>query len=279
MRVTTLIDNSPGPNGLVSGHGLSLGISNLDNEVLFDTGPSNAVVGNARILGYDLDDVDLVILSHGHYDHGGGLEAFFSVNSKAPLYLKEGADDEFFAERGQECRYIGLDREMLGKNEGRLRWVRDSMEISSNIHLIASFPKTYDRPAGNLALKVKRGDRLLQDPFDHEIALVVREDDGIAIFSGCGHSGVLNMVSAARSGFPNERIKAVVGGFHQITDPRHSAMSGTSEMVREMGRELVRLGCAQIYGGHCTGAEASKILQDELGNVYHELHTGLIFDI
>ena len=128
-------------------------------------------------------------------------------------------------------------------------------------------------------MKVKRGDRLLQDRFDHELALVVREDDGIAIFTGCGHSGVLNMVSAARSRFPNERIKAVVGGFHQITDPRLSSMSGASEEVREMGRELVRLGCAQVHGGHCTGAEASKILHDELGDVYHELHTGLIFEL
>jgi 7,8-dihydropterin-6-yl-methyl-4-(beta-D-ribofuranosyl)aminobenzene 5'-phosphate synthase len=279
MRVTTLMDNSPRPNGLVSGHGLSLGISSLGNEVLFDTGPSSAVVGNAGILGYDLGNVDQVILSHGHYDHGGGLDAFFGVNSKAPLYLKEGADDEFFAERGQECRYIGLNLEMLKKNEGRLRWVRNSMEISWNMHLIASFPNTYERPAENLALKVKRGDGLLQDPFDHEMVLVVREDDGIAIFTGCGHSGVLNMVSATRSRFPNERIKAVVGGFHQMNDPMRSARSSASEEVRKMGRELIRLGCAQVYGGHCTGAEASKILQDELGDVYHELHTGLIFDL
>lgn len=207
------------------------------------------------------------------------MEAFFALNQEAPLYLKEGADGEFYADRQGKRKYIGLDRDILARNRGRLRWIKSSMTISPGVHLLAEFPITYRRPVGNAALKVKQGDRLDPDPFDHEIALVTEEDDGITIFTGCGHSGVLNIVSAAKTRFPAERIKAVIGGFHQMAGPERSGLSSSTDEVRQMGLELVRLGCVQIYGGHCTGHEASQLLQDELGDVYHELHTGLIFDV
>jgi 7,8-dihydropterin-6-yl-methyl-4-(beta-D-ribofuranosyl)aminobenzene 5'-phosphate synthase len=277
MQVITLMDNSPGPNGVVSEHGLSLGISIPGHEILFDTGPSPSFVGNAHLLGCDLTKIDIVVLSHGHYDHGGGLEAFFGMNLDAPLYLKEGAAGNFYAELAGLSHYIGLDKVLLERNAGRLRWVTGPLNINSNVHLIAAFPTKYPWPKGNSMLKIKSGDHFSEDRFDHELALIIKEDDGIAIFTGCGHSGVLNIVTAAKSAFPNERIKAVVGGFHQISGP--GEISASTDEVREMGREMVRLGCARVYGGHCTGAEASKLLQDELGDVYQELHTGLIFEL
>ena len=276
VQVITLMDNSPGPDGLVSEHGLSLGISTHGQKILFDTGPSRTFTRNAQLLGYDLAMVDVVVLSHGHYDHGGGLEAFFGINSEAPLYLKEEADGDFYAEMAGLSHYIGLDKGLLERNAGRLRWVTGSVSINSNVHLIAAFPGKYPRPPGNSMLKIKRGDHFYEDRFDHELALVVKEDDGIAVFTGCGHSGVLNIVTAAKSAFPNEHIKAVVGGFHQISGP--GGISASPDEVRELGKELIRLGCARVYGGHCTGTEASDLLKDELGDVYRELHTGLRFD-
>ena len=271
------MDNSPGSNGVVSEHGLSLGISVRGEDILFETGPSQSFSKNAKLLGYDLTKVDMAVLSHGHYDHGGGLEAFFGMNSKAPLYLKAGADGDFYAEMAGLSHYIGLDKVMLARNRERLRWVTSSMSIDSNVHLIAAFPKKYSRPLGNSMLKIKYGDCFSEDGFEHELALVVKEDDGIAVFTGCGHSGVLNIITAAKSAFPTERIKAVVGGFHQMPGPGGS--SASPEEIRKLGKELVRLGCGKIYGGHCTGTEASKLLKDELGDVYRELHAGLMFDL
>jgi 7,8-dihydropterin-6-yl-methyl-4-(beta-D-ribofuranosyl)aminobenzene 5'-phosphate synthase len=279
MLVTTLVENSPGNDGLRSEHGLSLGLSLPGREVLFDAGPSSAIAGNAHSLGYDLGRVDLAILSHGHYDHGGGLEAFFEANPEAPLYLREGAGGDFYAVRNLDSRYIGLDKGMLERNADRLRWIKDSVSLGQDLHIITSFPRLYARPGGNSTLMVKIGDHLFPDAFDHELALVTKEQDGITIFTGCGHSGVLNMVSAAVSKFPQEIIKAVVGGFHLISDPRHAGISCSSMEVREIGNGLVRLGCRRIYGGHCTGNEASDILTDELGDIYHKLHAGMRFTI
>ena len=151
------------------------------------------------------------------------------------------------------------------------------MKVNPNVHMITGFPQIYPRPPGNSLLKIKRDGNYSEDRFDHELALVLKEDDGIVVFTGCGHSGVLNIVTAARSAFPAERIKAVVGGFHQMSGP--GGVSTSSDVIREMGRELVRLGCEKVYGGHCTGTEASKLLKDDLGEVYRELHTGLRFDL
>jgi len=195
------------------------------------------------------------------------------MNSKAPLYLKVGADGDFYAEMAGLSHFIGLDKGMLERNGERLRWVTNSMSIDSNVHLITAFPRKYSRPLGNSMLKIKCGDRFSEDGFEHELALVVKEDDGIAIFTGCGHSGVLNIIKAAISTFPTERIKAVVGGFHQMPSP--GGLSTSPDEVREMGKELLHLGCGKVYGGHCTGTEASRLLKDELGDVYRELHTGL----
>ncbi len=279
MFVTALVDNSPGTDGLVSEHGLSLGISLPEREILFDTGPSSAFARNANILSYDLGRVDLAVLSHGHYDHGGGLQTFFEANARAPLYLMQSAGGDFHAERDQKSRYIGLDQEMLARNADRLRWVKESMSLGPDVHLITAFPNIYDRPVGNSALKERREGLLVPDNFEHELILVTKEEDGIAVFTGCGHSGVLNMVSAARSRFPQERIKAVVGGFHLISDPKRGDISCRPEDVRMIGRELLDLGCASVFGGHCTGKEASKLLKDELGDAYQELRTGLRFVI
>jgi 7,8-dihydropterin-6-yl-methyl-4-(beta-D-ribofuranosyl)aminobenzene 5'-phosphate synthase len=275
MLVTTLVDNNPGKEGLAYEHGLSLGITLPGMEVLFDAGPSSAIAKNASILGYDLGRVDLAILSHGHYDHGGGLDAFFKANKKAPLFLKWNAGGDFYAERDGGRRYIGLDKGMLERNKDRLRWVNGSVSLGQDFHIITAFPNIYGRPAGNSALMEINDGQLISDKFEHELALVIKEEDGITIFTGCGHCGVLNMVSAAKSRFPQERIKAVVGGFHLISDPMHAGISCSSVEVRRIGKELMHLGCNRIYGGHCTGMEASRILMDEMGDAYRVMHTGL----
>ena len=108
---------------------------------------------------------------------------------------------------------------------------------------------------------------------------VVREKDGMVVLAGCGHSGILNMVKAAQDRFPDEPVKAVVGGFHLIDNPLLKTMGATPGEVREMARRLDAMGCRRVITGHCTGEKAARILKEEMGDRLEILHTGFSSDL
>jgi len=279
MHLITLIENSMGREGLTNEFGFSLHIEANGRRVLFDTGQSSTFVQNAAKLNVDLSAVDLAVLSHGHYDHGGGLGAFFAANATAPLFLRTTADGEYYAKLPVGERYIGLDRDVLQANRTRLRWVGEDTEIAPGLHALTSIPDVERRPHTEDRLMAKQGGALVPDRFGHELALVVREDDGIAVITGCGHLGVLNMVLAAKRRFPEEPIKAAIGGFHLMSNPTAGEMAGTPADVEAVARRFKELGCQRVISGHCTGKQASAILMRALKDDYLELSTGMAFEV
>ena len=280
MRITTLIENAHGSDArLRNEHGLSLFIETKDCKLLFDLGPSHRFADNAAILGIDLAAVDLAVISHGHYDHGGGLARFLELNSDANVFLRRGADGPQYSTALARERYIGLDPEVLRANMDRLRWVDGETEVAPRIHLLTTIPKIDARPSGNSRLFLKEGDRLIPDPFDHELVCVIKEEDGIVVLTGCGHCGATNMVRVAKEHFPHDSIKAVVGGFHLIFSPAANDPATTPEDVRIFAGTLARLGCAKVITGHCTDEKAISILQEQLGNRLARLRTGMTFEM
>lgn len=279
MRIITLIENSPGQPGLSSEHGLSLLVESEGARFLYDTGSSGAFVDNAVILGVDLHDLDLGVLSHHHYDHGGGLGRFFLENPSAPFYLREVEEEGLYAEAPNGKRYIGLDMEMLRAHRERLRFIHKDIEVAPGVHLLTVTPDIWPRPKGNRRLLHRQGEGFVPDPFLHELTCVVREDDGMVVLTGCGHSGVLNMVQAALDHFPGDVVKGVVGGFHLIDDKATMSLGGTVEEVRGIGRSLREMCRGKVMSGHCTGPRATVLLGDELRERFGELHTGLMLDL
>ena len=112
MRILNLVENEEGVPGCEAAHGLSFYIETQNHKLLFDTSPSDVVLRNAERLGVDLTAADTVILSHGHYDHSGGILAFTSFNPNAKIYLQNKAGGEFYAFDGEDkgFRYIGIDK-------------------------------------------------------------------------------------------------------------------------------------------------------------------------
>jgi 7,8-dihydropterin-6-yl-methyl-4-(beta-D-ribofuranosyl)aminobenzene 5'-phosphate synthase len=274
MHLTTLIEETADDtSGLVPQHGLSLLIEACDTTLLFDMGQDGTFIKNAGHLGLDLKKVDIGILSHGHYDHGGGLAAFMEYNTGAPVYLKSGAGEAFYARDPQQYRYIGLDREMLITNAERFVWTGTDTEISPGLIIITDIRKPEPVPPGNRTLLIQRKESFEPDLFLHELFLVVEEEDGISIITGCGHSGILNMVYTARERYPGRPIKSVVGGFHLID------RDTPFEMVRSIGKSLKSAGCGRVITGHCTGARAKDILREELGSRFTALFTGYTTEI
>jgi 7,8-dihydropterin-6-yl-methyl-4-(beta-D-ribofuranosyl)aminobenzene 5'-phosphate synthase len=279
VHIITIIENSPGRMGLTNQHGLSLHIETSGSKILFDAGPSNAVSSNAKTLGVRLTDVDMAILSHGHYDHSGGFEAFFGENPLALLYVREGADGEHYAKRKDGWEYIGVDQRLFERNSKRIIKIKENTEMSPGLHILAAIPRIEPCPVGNRLLFKKEGDDYVNDLFDHELVLVIEEDDGIVIFSGCGHPGVLNMVHAARQQFQKQRIKAVIGGFHLMYGSSSEDFTQNSRDASVIADRLVQLGCERIISGHCTGDQATAVFKEKLKDRHVALSTGSELDL
>lgn len=282
MRVTALIENetSDGCGHLESEHGLAIHIETLDLRVLFDTGSSGAFVDNAATLGVDLGRVDLAVLSHQHYDHGGGLGRFFGVNSTASVHLRDCAiNDRYFRALAVVKRTIGLDRAVIDRFPGRFQQVATSAEVAPGVWLLTEIDNAHPRPKGNDHLFVDDGGALKPDPFDHELVMVIREDDGMVIFSGCSHSGILNMVDTAKARFPDAPIKAVFGGFHLIGLPLFNSMAASRTDVEGIARAMMERVSGTVFTGHCTGAKAFGVLAGVMGDRLRPFSTGAVVEV
>ena len=282
MKITTLIENDPpeGRDDLIAEFGLSLHVQTDGRQILFDTGASGAFADNAEALGIDLEKVNAAVLSHHHFDHGGGLGRFLEANHRAPIYLRDAEPaDRFFKALAILKRPIGLDLALLGRSRDRFEFIDGETEVADGVHLITEIESAHPLPKGNLHLFVAREGELIPDPFDHELVMVIIEDDGMVVFSGCSHHGILNMVEAAAARFSGVPIKAVIGGFHLIGLPIFNTMAASRGEVEAMGRRLLEMGPQKVYTAHCTGAKAFKILHSVMGDILEPFQTGSVVEV
>lgn len=282
MQVTALIENNrvEGRDDLVAEFGLSLHIRHGDRQILFDTGASGAFVDNADRLGLDVGSIDLAVLSHQHFDHGGGLERFLTVNQRARVHLRaSGWAPRFFRALVIVKRPIGLDGSVFERFAHRFDLVTESAEIAPGVFVITEIGTEHPRPSGNRFLFVERGGALVPDPFEHELLLVVRDDDGLVVFTGCSHHGILNMIEAARARFPSVPVKAVFGGFHLIGLPVGPSMAASRAEVESIGRRMLEMTAGAVYSGHCTGRRAFEVLAGVMGDSLRAFPTGSTVEV
>jgi len=242
MRITCLVEDRARPP-LRAEHGLSLHIEG-DVNILFDTGQSGLFIENAELLGVDLGDVDLAIISHGHYDHGGGLTHFLDVNENAEVLIGRGAFRGRRAVEDGAERFIGIEE----ITDPRIRLIDEDTVIHEGYTILKGFSGPYRRPDGNSTLFMESASGLVPDTFDDELVLVVDGPGGLTVVTGCSHSGILNILSTVRSHLPDRRIGMVVGGLH---------ISGDAPYVAS---ELRGFDIGKIYTGHCTSEDALRVL-------------------
>ena len=282
MKITTLIENrnSTTKLGLVSEWGLSLHIELNNHSILFDTGASGAFADNAEHLSVKVDSVDAAVLSHHHFDHGGGLERFFTLNSNAKVYLADAPNGECYIKiLGFLKKYIGLNRAIMADYKERFEIVGKPTEIRPSVFIFPHIVNAHPKPIGNKQLHLKTGGKLTPDDFSHEIVMAVKENEKLVIFTGCSHNGILNMVDTVAKAFEGVPIKAVIGGFHLVASPPFNFMAGNRKDVENLGKSVLNYPIEMTYTGHCTGTKAFNVLKSVMGNRIKDMQTGSSFEI
>ena len=255
MKIITLLENTACSAQLVCEHGLSLYIETGNRKILFDAGQSDAFANNAERLGVDLKAVDLVILSHGHYDHGGGLGRFLEINDYAPVYLSKHAFEPHY--NGKE-KYIGLDPALQKNN--RLIFTDGETKMGEGLTLY-TLPAAPQDAAG---LTVMENGKLVPEDFRHEQYLLVEEAGKRILFSGCSHKGILQIEK-------HFQPDVLIGGFHfmKVDD---------EAFLNQAAAELMCYPTV-YYTGHCTGEKQFAVMKEIMGDRLHSLATGISFDI
>lgn len=269
MIIKVLIENTTHSDSIGSEHGLSLYIETAAHKILFDTGASSLFAENAVKMGVDLTKVDLVAISHGHYDHGGGLKSFLQINNTAKIYLHQKAFKPYYANGLDGTKvYIGLDQALL-PNE-RFIFCGDHHVIDEALELFSGVSARRYAPSCNGDLLMKEGAVYVQDDLTHEQNLIVHENGTAVLIAGCAHNGIINIIDrfAEEKGCPPDYV---IGGFHLYS---HGTKQNESpKIVDEIGQILLETG-AQYYTGHCTGSVSYKRLKAVMGERIDYLSAG-----
>lgn len=259
MKITVLAENTAISEDFGSEHGLSILIQMKDSTILFDTGCGGLFLQNAKKLGLDLKHVTHLILSHGHYDHGGGIPAFLAENKQASVFLRKEAFTPLYAKRlGGEIDDIGLPGEL--KDDPRLVFTHDGMVVTEKVTLFSDIRLSEPIPHTNQNLMKKENGQLVPDDFPHEQVAEFREDGKTLLVTGCSHHGIVNILKDYEE--KTGRIPdVVIGGFHL-----HSHTHGRAEdkVIGSMAGYLAKTS-ARYYTCHCTGVPAYEELRKRLG--------------
>ncbi len=260
IRVRILTENRAGEKFMLAEHGLSLLIEADDCKVLFDTGHTNVFSSNASVAKEELSAVDALVLSHGHYDHTGGVPDFCRLNEKAKIYVNPDAFCERYeSENGKPFGdHIGIPWSCEDIKSERIMLTKKPLEIRDNIILSGSveIESEENRPPIYFLKKNSNGE-YIGDSVEDEQFMIVKGKEGAYIFVGCSHPGILNCLSYAKKLLPDTKICGVIGGMH--------LEKYSSEQLDVIVSGLKTAEVEKVIPLHCTGIAASCYLKNSFG--------------
>ncbi len=275
IKITTLSENTAGRGDFLGEWGLSILLETESVNVLFDSGQTISAVHNADTLNIDLAKVSKIVLSHGHYDHTGGLrEILRRIGKEVEVMAHPDIWQPKYSRRKDEPdRYIGIpfQRRELENLGACFKLSKESVRITDNIMTTGEVPMVTDFEQIDDGLFVKEDsgwqpDRLLDDQ-----ALVIKTEDGLVIILGCAHRGMINTLYHAKHLTGVEKIYAVIGGSH-LMNASEERLWQTIDALRGFG--IQRMGLC-----HCTDLPAASLLVQEFSESFFFNKAGTRFTL
>lgn len=251
MKIQCLVENTK-YNKLKPKHGLCFYIETKKHKILFDLGPNDLFIKNAQLLNIDISKIDTVIISHGHVDHGGGLESFFKINNIAKIYVQKNAFDKFFTKVLFFNAYIGLDLSL--KNNKQIVFIDNDYVIDEELSLWTAKGNELPSPFNRALFK----DNNILDDFTHEHSLLIKENKNV-LFTGCSHHGIFSILEAVQ-----EKVDVQIGGFHLCNPVLKKYAKG--KYLEEFNKKLKNYDNL-FYTCHCTGVKPFMYLSKDNENV------------
>lgn len=273
IRIRVLVENCVRKQGLLAEHGLAWWIEAGDQCVLFDAGQGLTLSHNAQRLGIDLSRANAIALSHGHYDHTGGLPQALAAAPRAKLFLHPQALNPRYTGKNGKTREIGMPlpvRQLIEQAKGQVAWTQKPTEIIPGVFLTGEIPRdaSYEDTGGDFFLDPQSQ---TLDPIIDDQAIYFQAKEGVVVVLGCAHSGIINTLRYVRW-LTSQPIHAVVGGAHLV--------NATDDRLRQTLLALKELNPSFIAPAHCTGPKAMAALWTVFPNAIADCAVGShwIFD-
>jgi len=259
IAITILVDNQA-KSGLTPEHGLALWIETGGQHILFDTGQGQALPANAQALGIDLGQTDRLVLSHGHYDHTGGIPHVLSSSLHVHVYCHPGVVQPRYSRRNGTPKAIQMPSQAMTAldhvSDKKMHWTSEALQLSETIGLTGPIPRetSYEDTGGPFFRD--RGARTA-DTIDDDLALWIRTEKGLVVCVGCCHAGLINTLNHACRQSGTSRIRAIIGGLHLL--------NASPQRLEQTLTALTTFAVEKIIPCHCTGSQAIDAMEARLG--------------
>lgn len=274
MEISMLIEDRRLNKEFYKEHGLSIYIEFENRKILFDTGVSGKFIENANKMGITISDIDIVVISHAHIDHSGGLIDFFKRNDKALVYMSSKVVHDYYVKLFFMKKSISTPKKVLEEYGNRIIFSDKFTQLGNNIFIVSDFLRYYPLAKSNKNLLIKNNGKIVCDEFEHELVLVFSKNDKLVIINGCCHNGAENIIETVKKSFPGQSIEVLIGGFHLMDFPRN-IFQESKQHIERFGHQLIKYDINKIYTCHCTGKRAFKLLKRVMGNKIDYFYTGM----